>query len=51
MEPHREMREELIKKTGEAEKNRVKAVDGHAEEVPIDDEWADAVIASQSFHW
>ena len=50
VEPHEGMRGELIKKFGGSESSNVKAVDGSAENIPVDEEWGDGVIASQSFH-
>lgn len=46
------MRAELEKKLATLPGgDRVKTVKGNAENIGIEDEWADAVIASQSFHW
>lgn len=44
VEPHTEMREELVKKKlGE----RVKVLEGHAGGMPIEEGWGDALIAAQ----
>lgn len=44
VEPHTEMREELVKKNlGE----RVKVLDGHAGSMPIEESWGDCLIAAQ----
>jgi SAM-dependent methyltransferase len=47
VEPHAGMRFQL-----EAKKLRdVTVLDGHAANMPVEDGWADACIAAQSFHW
>ncbi|OTB11823.1 hypothetical protein K445DRAFT_209782 [Daldinia sp. EC12] len=47
IEPHHGMREKLAQKdlTG------VEVIDGKADKMPVEDEWGDACIAAQSFHW
>ncbi|KAI0842307.1 S-adenosyl-L-methionine-dependent methyltransferase [Hypoxylon sp. FL0890] len=47
IEPHQSMREKLVQK----DLPGVEVVDGKAEKMPIADEWGDACIAAQSFHW
>jgi len=52
IEPHDGMRSELEKKLSTWKgRDRVKVVKGNAEHIETDDASADAVIASQSFHW
>lgn len=52
VEPHDEMRGELERRLGGWEGgNRVQVVKGNAEDIRAQDDSADAVIASQSFHW
>ncbi|APA06430.1 hypothetical protein sscle_02g012000 [Sclerotinia sclerotiorum 1980 UF-70] len=52
VEPHEEMREVLRGKFGEGEgKGKVRIVEGHAAGMEVQEGWADAVIASQSWHW
>ena len=47
VEPHAQMREQL-----EAKKLRgVQVVDGHAGKTPVEEEWADACVVAQAFHW
>lgn len=48
IDPHKEMREELVKKkaSGKVQGN-LKVLDGSATEMPVEDEWADACIAAQ----
>ncbi|KAJ8069608.1 hypothetical protein OCU04_000046 [Sclerotinia nivalis] len=48
VEPHEEMKEVLRGKFGEG---KVKIVGGHAAGMEVEEGWADAVIASQSWHW
>ncbi|KAB5580778.1 S-adenosyl-L-methionine-dependent methyltransferase [Coniochaeta sp. 2T2.1] len=47
VEPHAGMRAQLEKK----QLRNVTVTDGHAAKMPVEDEWADACIAAQSFHW
>lgn len=47
IEPHAGMRSQLEKK----ELRNATVTDGHAARMPVEDEWADACIAAQSFHW
>lgn len=47
IEPHAGMRAELERKA----LRDVEVVDGHAAKMPVGDEWGDACIAAQSFHW
>ena len=47
VEPHAGMRSQLQKK----QLRNVTVTDGHAAKMPVEDEWADACIAAQSFHW
>ncbi|KAI1383457.1 S-adenosyl-L-methionine-dependent methyltransferase [Hypoxylon trugodes] len=47
IEPHHGMREKLVQKDLQS----VEVVDGKADKVPIGDEWGDACIAAQAFHW
>lgn len=52
VEPHDGMRGELEKKlSGWKGGDRVKVINGNAENIKVEDDSADAVIASQSFHW
>ena len=43
VEPHKDMRAQLQAKN----LPHVKSVDGHAEKIPVSDEWGDALIAAQ----
>ncbi|KAI1414729.1 S-adenosyl-L-methionine-dependent methyltransferase [Hypoxylon sp. FL1857] len=47
IEPHPSMREKLVQK----DLPGVEVVDGKADKMPIEDEWGDACIAAQAFHW
>jgi ubiquinone/menaquinone biosynthesis C-methylase UbiE len=51
IEPHNEMKEVLAKKFGEGNEGKwkggVQIVEGDAANMSVEDEWADAVIASQ----
>ncbi|KAI1504294.1 methyltransferase domain-containing protein [Biscogniauxia marginata] len=47
IEPHDGMREKLAQKDLPA----VEVVGGKADKMPVDDEWGDACIAAQAFHW
>ena len=47
IEPHADMRAELERKA----LPHVTVLDGHAAKMPVEDEWGDACIAAQSFHW
>ncbi|KAI2638202.1 S-adenosyl-L-methionine-dependent methyltransferase [Xylaria nigripes] len=47
VEPHGPMRERLVEK----ELQSVEVLDGKADDMPIDDEWGDACITAQAFHW
>ncbi|KAI1336869.1 S-adenosyl-L-methionine-dependent methyltransferase [Xylariaceae sp. FL0016] len=47
IEPHTSMREKLVEKDLRA----VEVLDGKAEKMPVEDEWGDACIAAQAFHW
>lgn len=47
VEPHREMREQLVAKG----LRNVEVKEGHAEDMPVGDEWGDALVAAQAFHW
>ncbi|KAI1818487.1 S-adenosyl-L-methionine-dependent methyltransferase [Poronia punctata] len=47
VEPHGPMRDKLAEK----DLPGVEVLDGKAEKMPIDDEWGDACIAAQAFHW
>jgi ubiquinone/menaquinone biosynthesis C-methylase UbiE len=47
VEPHAGMRSQLEQK----QLRNVTVTDGHAAKMPVEDEWADACIAAQSFHW
>ena len=47
VEPHAQMREQLVSKGLPG----VKIVDGHAGKTPVSDEWADACVIAQAFHW
>ncbi|KAI1858459.1 hypothetical protein JX265_005529 [Neoarthrinium moseri] len=47
IEPHQGMREKLAEKDLPA----VEVVDGSAAKMPVSDEWGDACIAAQAFHW
>ncbi|KAH6648551.1 methyltransferase [Truncatella angustata] len=47
IEPHETMRQKLSEKDLPA----VEVVDGSATKMPVDDEWGDACIAAQAFHW
>ncbi|KAL2072486.1 hypothetical protein VTL71DRAFT_11829 [Oculimacula yallundae] len=48
VEPHEGMREVLVKK---GLGDRVKVENGDAGNMPIEEDWGDAVIAAQAFHW
>lgn len=44
VEPHAEMRQELVKKDlGQ----RIKVLDGHAGAMPIEEDWGDCLVAAQ----
>ncbi|KAI1208998.1 S-adenosyl-L-methionine-dependent methyltransferase [Annulohypoxylon truncatum] len=47
IEPHHTMREKLVQK----DLPGVEVIDGKADKMPVDDEWGDACIAAQAFHW
>lgn len=47
IEPHPGMREKLAQK----DLPGVEVADGKAEKMPVEDEWGDACIAAQAFHW
>ncbi|KAI1806701.1 S-adenosyl-L-methionine-dependent methyltransferase [Daldinia bambusicola] len=47
IEPHHGMREKLAQK----DLAGVEVIDGKADKMPVEDEWGDACIAAQSFHW
>jgi ubiquinone/menaquinone biosynthesis C-methylase UbiE len=47
VEPHAGMRSQLEKK----QLRNVTVIDGHAAKMPVEDGWAQACIAAQSFHW
>ncbi|KAI1143293.1 S-adenosyl-L-methionine-dependent methyltransferase [Hypoxylon sp. FL0543] len=47
IEPHYSMREKLVQKNLPG----VEVIDGKADKMPIGDEWGDACIAAQAFHW
>ncbi|KXJ95986.1 methyltransferase domain-containing protein [Microdochium bolleyi] len=47
VEPHDGMRAVLQKKDLQA----VEVLDGRADKMPVDEEWGDACIAAQAFHW
>ncbi|KAI0147962.1 S-adenosyl-L-methionine-dependent methyltransferase [Hypoxylon sp. NC0597] len=47
VEPHHSMREKLVQK----DLPGVEVIDGKAEKMPINDEWGDACITAQAFHW
>ncbi|KAI8961420.1 S-adenosyl-L-methionine-dependent methyltransferase [Daldinia sp. FL1419] len=47
IEPHHGMREKLAQK----DLAGVEVIDGKADKMPIEDEWGEACIAAQSFHW
>lgn len=47
IEPLKGMRGELAAK----KLRNVTVLDGHAAAMPVDNEWGDACIAAQSFHW
>ncbi|KAI1373201.1 S-adenosyl-L-methionine-dependent methyltransferase [Hypoxylon crocopeplum] len=47
IEPHHSMREKLAQK----DLPGVEVIDGKADKMPIEDEWGDACIAAQAFHW
>lgn len=47
IEPLEGMRGQLVAK----DLRNVTVLDGHAAQMPVDDEWGDACIAAQSFHW
>ncbi|QSZ35369.1 hypothetical protein DSL72_008239 [Monilinia vaccinii-corymbosi] len=55
VEPHEDMKEVLEGKFGRGNEGRwegkVEIVGGHAAEMGVEEGWADAVIASQSWHW
>ncbi|KAH7417217.1 methyltransferase [Cadophora sp. MPI-SDFR-AT-0126] len=48
VEPYAGMREILVKK---GLGNRVKVEDGDAGNMPVEEDWGDACIAAQAFHW
>ncbi|KAI0173379.1 S-adenosyl-L-methionine-dependent methyltransferase [Hypoxylon sp. FL1284] len=47
IEPHAGMREKLAQKDLQG----VQVADGKADKMPVEDEWGDACIAAQAFHW
>ncbi|CAJ2501157.1 Uu.00g040100.m01.CDS01 [Anthostomella pinea] len=47
IEPHAGMREKLSDKDLQG----VEVIDGKADKMPVGDEWGDACIAAQAFHW
>ncbi|KAF2199651.1 S-adenosyl-L-methionine-dependent methyltransferase, partial [Delitschia confertaspora ATCC 74209] len=47
VEPHEGMRAQLVAK----DLKNVSVTDGYAAKMPVEDGWADACIAAQSFHW
>ncbi|KAI1112498.1 S-adenosyl-L-methionine-dependent methyltransferase [Nemania sp. NC0429] len=47
VEPHGPMREKLAQK----DLRGVEVLNGKADNMPVDDEWGDACIAAQAFHW
>ncbi|KAI1105527.1 S-adenosyl-L-methionine-dependent methyltransferase [Jackrogersella minutella] len=47
VEPHHTMREKLVQK----DLPGIEVIDGKAEKMPVEDEWGDACIAAQAFHW
>ncbi|KAI0008865.1 S-adenosyl-L-methionine-dependent methyltransferase [Xylariaceae sp. FL0662B] len=47
IEPHHSMRGKLVEKDLQG----VEVVTGKADSMPVDDEWGDACIAAQAFHW
>ncbi|KAI1775633.1 S-adenosyl-L-methionine-dependent methyltransferase [Hypoxylon cercidicola] len=47
IEPHAGMREKLAQK----DLSGVQVTDGKADKMPVGDEWGDACIAAQAFHW
>ncbi|KAI1078290.1 S-adenosyl-L-methionine-dependent methyltransferase [Whalleya microplaca] len=47
IEPHHSMRQKLVEK----DLHGVEVVAGKADKMPVADEWGDACIAAQAFHW
>ncbi|KAI1433638.1 S-adenosyl-L-methionine-dependent methyltransferase [Xylaria sp. CBS 124048] len=47
VEPHGPMRDQLVQK----DLRDVEVLNGKADEMPIGDQWGDACIAAQAFHW
>ncbi|KAI4867512.1 S-adenosyl-L-methionine-dependent methyltransferase [Hypoxylon rubiginosum] len=47
IEPHTGMREKLAEK----DLRGIEVTDGKADKMPVEDEWGDACIAAQAFHW
>ncbi|KAK6088251.1 methyltransferase C25B8.09 [Seiridium cupressi] len=47
VEPHETMRQKLAEKDLPA----VEVVNGSANKIPVEEEWGDACIAAQAFHW
>ncbi|ORY65799.1 methyltransferase [Pseudomassariella vexata] len=47
IEPHEGMRQTLVEKDLQA----VEVIDGTADNMPVSEEWGDACIAAQAFHW
>ncbi|KAI1457441.1 S-adenosyl-L-methionine-dependent methyltransferase [Annulohypoxylon moriforme] len=47
IEPHHTMREKLVQK----DLPGIEVIDGKADKMPVDDEWGDACVAAQAFHW
>lgn len=47
IEPLEGMRSQLVAK----DLPHVTVTDGHAGKMPVEDQWADACIAAQAFHW
>ncbi|KAI6085456.1 S-adenosyl-L-methionine-dependent methyltransferase [Hypoxylon rubiginosum] len=47
IEPHAGMRDKLAQK----DLKGIEVIDGKADKMPVGDEWGDACIAAQAFHW
>ncbi|KAI0889723.1 S-adenosyl-L-methionine-dependent methyltransferase [Annulohypoxylon maeteangense] len=47
IEPHHTMRDKLVQK----DLPGVEVIDGKADKMPVEDEWGDACVAAQAFHW
>jgi len=47
VEPHDGMRDKLVEKDLSA----VQVLEGKADKMPVEEEWGDACIAAQAFHW